>query len=110
MGVVHYPVRRIGCPEDVAIMQVTIVMQPLKELPLANQAPKDKFLIQGVKIGGGGPAPDLKAVFDDVDKSEIVDQRLVCTFEFPADRPLATVQEVSPLKPVAGYTARPSGL
>ncbi|KAJ1488122.1 PapD-like protein [Baffinella frigidus] len=92
-------------------VEVTIVMQPLKELPPSNQAVKDKFLIQGAKVLNGLAAAsgDPKAVFDDVDKESIVDQKLTCAFEYPrnaTDRPLAPVLEVaSPLKPGAANTS-----
>lgn len=55
--------------------------QPLKELPPPGQLFKDKFLVQACQTTEA--TDDAKAIFETTDKEDIIDQKLMCTFNLP---------------------------
>lgn len=59
-----------------------VCLQPLKELPPPGQLLKDKFLVQACQTTAA--TDDAKAIFESKDKDEIIDQKLVCTFNIPS--------------------------
>ena len=62
-------------------IEVRILMQPLKELPPADQPFKDKFLVQSCLTDA--ETDDAKVIFDNADKASITDHKLPCTFNLP---------------------------
>jgi len=68
-------------------VEVKIVMQPLKDLPSPPNQWKDKFLIQAGQLSEvpAENSGDPKVLFDGLTREALHEQKLMCTFELPAE-------------------------
>ncbi|CAK7222708.1 phosphatidylinositol-binding protein scs2 [Sporothrix curviconia] len=89
-------------------VEVTVLLQAMKQDPPADYKCRDKFLVQAVPITGDKEFISVQEIWDRVEKSDVQERKIRVSF-LPAEDPDAVAPTITPARQIAtnGVDATP---
>ncbi|CAK7239801.1 MAG: phosphatidylinositol-binding protein scs2 [Sporothrix thermara] len=89
-------------------VEVTVLLQAMKQDPPADYKCRDKFLVQAVPITGDKEFVSVQEIWDRVEKSDVQERKIRVSF-LPAENPDAVAPTITPARQIAtnGVDATP---
>ncbi|KAI0851268.1 VAMP-associated protein [Daldinia vernicosa] len=86
-------------------VEVSVILQAMKQEPPPDTKCRDKFLVQSVPITGDKEFANLASIWDGIEKSSIQEKKIRVIFMPPVGAPAGTSQLETPVKPSAANGA-----
>ncbi|KAI0095442.1 VAMP-associated protein [Daldinia grandis] len=88
-------------------VEVSVILQAMKQEPPPDTKCRDKFLVQSVPITGDKEFANLASIWDGIEKSSVQEKKIRVIFMPPVGAPAGTSHLETPVKPSAANGATP---